>query len=646
MSSVHWVLVPMLTSLTITQAVLALLAYSRVHLPSLLAHAIVCLAVVASQVIFLFLVKKLPLAIAVSITILYCGYVGVSVWLGVVLFGPGEKILYPQHFTAVQSLLVIANFITMASVATLAWGGVARYEHPLNDDESVTTVIATENKTNGSDDSRNMPSISRQPTTELETFRPTSGALAALHNKESQRTLVGASETIDDASTLNFLYKASLDDAALYDSNSGNWMNTMSVSYSAPYLKSRPLVSSGDSSAGSTWRRNDNEEHHLARNASTGLRIKKQRLMTRTSMDHISKERFGSPLRPVLTGPGSASLTGFKNNITKAATVTALAQKHGSEKIHLVPVPELESPGSPLFPELEPSEADNAPYRLSGIMDGLEDIPRPPQWSDHDANALCHSATHQGIRNVSLEEWEASKSAWLSQSHSAKPILYAIASSLALSKTQSAPSLHTYRQVSEKVTVQSEDVESLEYTYANPITPIQSPSHFEQEDSSPIKKMMGIFRKRDSVADISTSPSPPIPQSVNHKHTTSVANSLASFLASLTSGKSSRSNSPRKSIKSLFTRSSIYDQTSPQRLAFFPGPPGTHNLHRIPHHQSMSLNFRLLPGFLPSKSWEVETVDQSEGSRVSSIPSAVIGEYDREKWRTLKELERQAEIGV
>lgn len=650
MSIVHWVLLLLLTGLTTAQAVLALLAHSRAALPCLLAHAVLCLVIVVAQFFYLFSSERLPLATALSITVLYGGHIGVSVWGGLVVFR--EKIAYPLHFTAVQSLLVIASLIVMASVVTLAWVKVSHYEHHDSDDESMKTVILVEQKTR-SDHEKMTLSITPQATI-AETIRPSRRALAALQNKESQRTLVGIPmDGVDDDSTLNLIYKASLADAALYDSNSGNWMNTMPISYSSPYLgQPRQLVSSTtDSSSGSIWRHRHDDENTLARSSSMGhLRIKKQRLLTHKSMDRLQnadpKERVGSPLRPVHTGPnmghgthmGPASLTGFKYNITKAATAKALAQKYGTEKVHRVSVPESDSPSSPIFPELETAEAENTPYRFSEIMDGLEDIPRPPQLSGDQAKTLHHSATHHGIQNVSLEQWEASKTAWLSQNHSAKPILYAIASSRALS---SAPSLHTYRQVSEKSTAPSEDMESLEHIYANPVTPVHSAAQFEQpeEDSSPIKKMMGMFKRRDSAAETLTSPSSPIPQ--NHKHTTSVANSLASFTASLASGKSTRSNSPRKSIKSIFTRSAIYDQAPPQRLAIPPGPPGAHNLHRIPQHQSIPL----LPGFSPSHSWEAETVDHSEGSRVSSIPSAVIGEYDKEKWRTLKELGRHGEIG-
>lgn len=656
MSIVHWGLVLLLTGLSTAQAVLALLAHSRATLPCLLAHAVLCLVTVVAQIFYFFLAKKLPLATALCITVLYAGYIGVSVWVGLVVFR--EKIAWPLHFTAVQSLLVVAFLIAMASLVTLAWVNVSRQEHDVSDDESMKTVILVEQKTRGGQDSRKTTLSITPQATIAETIRPSPRALAALHNKESQRTLVGMPmDGVGDDSTLNLIYKASLADAALYDSNSGNWMNTMPISYSSPYLgQPRQLVSSTtDSSSGSIWRHRHDDENNLARSSSMGhLRIKKQRLLTRKSMDRLQnadpKERFGSPLRPAHTGPnlglgshtGPALLTEFKYNITKAATAKALAQKYGPEKVHRISVPESVSPGSPIFPELENSQAENTPYRFSEIMDGLEDIPRPPQLSGDQAKTLHHSATHQGIQNVSLEEWEASKTAWLSQSHSAKPILYAIASSRTLS---SAPSLHTYRQVSEKSTAPSEDMESLEHIHANPVTPVHSAAHFEQpEDSSPIKKMMGMFKRRDSAAEILTSPSSSIPQ--NHKHTTSVANSLASFSASLASGKSTRSNSPRKSIKSIFTRSVNYDQAPPQRLAFPSGPPGAHNLHRIPQHQSMSLNFKLLPGFLPSHSWEAETVDHSEGSRVSSIPSAVIGEYDKEKWRTLKELGRHSEIGA
>lgn len=42
--------------------------------------------------------------------------------------------------------------------------------------------------------------------------------------------------------------------------------------------------------------------------------------------------------------------------------------------------------------------------------------------------------------------------------------------------------------------------------------------------------------------------------------------------------------------------------------------------------------------------WDLDTAHSSERSRVSSVPSAVIGEYDREKWRTLKALQNQEKV--
>lgn len=663
MSVVHWVLVPIVLGLTIAQTVLSLLSHSRQKHRCLLVHAIMCLIVALAQVLGLILARNRPFIMALTVSILCAGYVGVSIWVGVVMFAPSVHIVYPSHFTTIQSVLAIVTIILEASLVTLAWVGVAHHQQEVSDTESMKTAIQSEKAKGDVQDSQSVtPSISPLATMELaESIRKNRRALAALHNKESQCTLIAMPDSVDDDSTLNFIYKASLADTALYDSGSANWMNTMPISYLAPYLnKPRSLISSNtDSSGGSTWRhRSDSDENTLARSHSTGqLRVKKQRLMTRPSIerlqsvDEASQERISSPLKPSHIGSiSSSSLTGFKNNINKAATATALAQRLHAEKANPKSVPEVESPCSPIFPEFETGESgdrgNSTPYRLSGIMDGLEDIPRPaPLWNEyqHTENTPPHSTTHRGIRNVSLEEWEANKLAWLSQSHSGKPILYAIASSGALSRSMSAPSLHTYRQISQKSTSTSEDLQMLDITSAHPITPVVTPSRFvqqEEEGTSPIKKMIGIFKRRDSTTDYTVPKSPNTAHNGNHRHTTSVANSLASFLASVASGKSTRSNSPRKSIKSLFTRSPIYDHAPPQRLVY---PSGPQQIHRLVHHQSMSLNFKLLPGFLASQNWDAETLEHSESSRVSSIPSAVIGEYDKEKWRTLKELKRQAE---
>lgn len=296
---------------------------------------------------------------------------------------------------------------------------------------------------------------------------------------------------------------------------------------------------------------------------------------------------------------------------------------------------------SPIAEQSNEESCDHLPQLTdTAAMDGLEDIPRSaPAWGTNQ-----HTS---GIRNVSLQEWEAHKDTWLGQDGPGRPIVFSSSDS-ALRTSFSAPSLHTYRQASECSRPSSSPYSSLENTLARIVTPTQQlypltgPS---SASSSPRRKMFGMFRRRDSESE---------PQYSHHKHSSSNAHSMANSMAtmgshpvSVVSGKSSRSGSPRKAIKSLFRL--LISEFPAKRLSFsyaatLPQKPplSFHAAHKSISLTPSTIPLSMIPPFPTERFWD-ET-DYLEGSRVSSVPSAVIGEYDKEKWRTLKELKRQSEV--
>lgn len=181
----------------------------------------------------------------------------------------------------------------------------------------------------------------------------------------------------------------------------------------------------------------------------------------------------------------------------------------------------------------------------------------------------------------------------------------------AVHSASAAPSLHTYREPALPSTLPPLSRPSTPLNYA-PSTP---PPQLRTAHSSPIKKVIDKFRALLVL--------PP----KTHRALASVATAV-SFSASMTSGRSSRLGS-RKALKALFVR----DSRDPRPVAFAPGPPSP--VHLQPH---------LLPAF--DDHWDAQTVGALDRLRVSSLPTSVVGEYDKEKWRTLKELERRAALAA
>lgn len=211
-----------------------------------------------------------------------------------------------------------------------------------------------------------------------------------------------------------------------------------------------------------------------------------------------------------------------------------------------------------------------------------------------------------------------------------------------LNRSFSAPSLHTFRNVSNSSKEESKP--SISELPDNNLNQTQSSMVIERtpspvmEDmqasskSSPIKKIFHqspkkFFKKKSVDFDLGDKYCQLLQTHENgHHHNTS----SISFQLSLSSSKSgspkkssSNSLSPKKSIKSFLPK-----KTSPP--ASQPPPPKPIYIHK-PHVKEQL--------FQEDNNWDGDTTKSSNNSRISSLPSAVIGEYDREKWRTLKALD-------
>lgn len=253
------------------------------------------------------------------------------------------------------------------------------------------------------------------------------------------------------------------------------------------------------------------------------------------------------------------------------------------------------------------------------IMEGLEEIPMAAsQWTKSKG----------GLRQISLDDWEKNKGHWLQQNLPVhQPLPQSDLGSFVLS---SAPSLHTYRRNSEGSARQLVAV-SDRLTLAPCVTPIQAPTIVQSTNSSPIKKVLGIFRRRSS-EDITV-------QHYQHHHLGSVA-TASSEPYSAASGKSLNRGLPKRAIRSFLRlhkpSSSIYTPNNPPPVPA--PPPPIPILFNMPTDPLFRHSSGIKPYRLPSDEWASDHTPLDQ-SRVSSLPSAIIGEYDKEKWRKLKELE-------
>lgn len=737
------------------QFVLALLAYTNVGRPAILADCVVNLVVCVIQVPSLALTRHFRVSVAVVNTVCYAVHVGFTVWLRQVVERLDTPITTPPHFSTVQYLVAIATFILMGLSLTVMWVKVHQLRGgESHDAESMETAIESESPKAADNLARqkldgHKLEINEQGATHLHNFpmlEPPSVRTQSLHKRLSEGTLYAADP---DDEWLHFNYHASLANLALYDEGSENWMETkpMVLSHLAPFLTTslakaattemaKPenfLMDALSSDPDTDWA----DDRTLERRQSTGqLRVKKQRsgrhrwlsqderlqsVREKEAREKLLRGQHGSVASDATMGcevathaandnvegylsversaPGN-ELGGDRPNFHSPPADLKLQHSPQTDLQHKLHGPQTDLHYTELYatelhgvPDLHydasrsgcPSPTES-PSRLSCIMDGLEDIPAAvPQWNAH-TNAAPHKIT-----TVSLDQWEQNKHAWLAHPHSGRPNLYAAGASGTLSRASSAPSLHTFRQVSRQSTCKSSEFAPADAAFGATLTPVATvrdtaaATTAAPENASPMRKMMDIFKRRDSVVLASSQHSPrkspahkhSFSQSMSqsfahspshkhsflfsqfsqpsHKHTQSVANSMASMLASLASGKSARSDSPRKAIKGLFTRSPVHPPPAP-KFPHYPLDPlraknGAGVIGAAPGANGAGANGvngsggneGLLPGYCPS--WEIDWHENS-GSRLSSVPSAIVGEYDKEKWRTLKELERQAELDM
>lgn len=311
---------------------------------------------------------------------------------------------------------------------------------------------------------------------------------------------------------------------------------------------------------------------------------------------------------------------------------------------------------------------------------GLETMPKSLTsekftWNDNDES--------QRIRNISLEEWNSNNQLYeekrsISGSNlilglSGKNLNYSLddyilpvigkdlkyedidnlsdipSENFIVDDISSAPSLHTFRQISDSSKTSSNKFSETSGMNLN-IDNIEVNQVFHHENSnigeniyeatpkssSPIKKFFQTSPKRISSvlkrkALLTKSSidekrlSVEFAISKRHKHSNSEISNQTSFSSVM----SSRSPSPKKSIISLVKNA------------------------RSSHKKSLSVPSTTLASTLSlskpmvmelHQAWEMDSVLTPNQSRASSVPSAVIGEYDREKWRTLQALHRNEEI--
>lgn len=213
----------------------------------------------------------------------------------------------------------------------------------------------------------------------------------------------------------------------------------------------------------------------------------------------------------------------------------------------------------------------------------------------------------------------------------------------ASSNLRLAPSLHTYRRNSEgsnrRLAYAQELLENALTHCVTPTARVPELPCIQSTNSSPIKKVMGMFRRRGLEAEFAG------PNYALHKHSDLVANSTISHPVLVASGKSS-SGLPRKAIKSflkgllLHKSASSFTYTPHNPPPVPPAPPPIPILFNMPKDPLFRHSTELRQPFrVPSDEWDMSEATALDQLRVSSLPSAIIGEYDKEKWRKLKELE-------
>lgn len=208
----------------------------------------------------------------------------------------------------------------------------------------------------------------------------------------------------------------------------------------------------------------------------------------------------------------------------------------------------------------------------------------------------------------------------------------------ALNRSFSAPSLHTFRNTSDSTKHSDENKDHFSchddcitptetVPYASTTTNGPTTSTSNSTSTSPIRKMFHLESPK-KLTSVFSSKRKSLVIANGHKHT----ESMASNQISLSSAVSSKSSSPRKSFKTFVSRVNHRAHLSvPEKPNFMAQSP-TSDYYRF------SADFDMVD------LQDIEPAPSSDRSRVSSVPSAVIGEYDREKWRTLKLLQSEDQI--
>lgn len=522
--------------------------------------------------------------------VLYCFQLGASVVLAIAIV---DRITLPEHYAIILVVLSLATavFMGMSGVLLFIPRAVAQ------DLESFDTcsVQLTLNKTHLT--------------------------LPPPHLDLDQKTITASVHKSEDE--VGWLVRASMNSSALHDNGTENWMDTRPLRHaqSSPMfpedlLKPEPI--------------SDDEAVRRSKSTSQLQVARVRKRQQRWQLIHDEKvfiQGVSENLLPSLLKPGVSSIQLQRKAILEEgrvedrqfirhpnleSLVNMPTQLHGLHSLQSLEAQSLQNLqnlqnlqdhriSQDQHSRITHSFHHSSQLALTALdeyaLEGLEEMPEAQIWGEQTGN----------VRNVSLQEWEKNNAHWVPGN--AHPIVVSMDNDdkHMSARSMSAPSLYTFRQVSDTQTEPHPELASfgsLENTLTHCVTPTQPPT--ESMNSSPIKKMLGMFRRRDSDFEYS------------HRHTSSVTHSMA-LHRSTTSGKSTRSSSPKKAIRALLRQER-------------PIPPTAVTMRR-PH---------LLAGF--TEEWELD--EQLNQSRVSSMPSAVIGEYDKEKWQTLKELERRAAGGA
>lgn len=340
------------------------------------------------------------------------------------------------------------------------------------------------------------------------------------------------------------------------------------------------------------------------------------------------------------------------------------------------------------------------PYKFGGFdydthhgddLDGLETIPKSstkdsPLWNKNEGNIKKSYISAEDWEN-NAEKWNESRKRIGSSTHGGVKLMInggvytpevgnpksERPPFLLLNRSFSAPSLHTFRDVSgsskssgeEKIATNSTHLTSTgEESLSKCRTPTDQIVEINEPhtggSSSPIKRFFQESPKRLSSAlrRQSTGKRQSFELgnikgleagTFSHKHNSS----LVSNPYSVISGISSKSGSPKKSFKQFLNKNSYHKKhSSVPSVILAPSlkedqiqPSSWYNSPKLYSYEQLAFEYH---GPQPIDMWDMdlETTRSSNKSRVSSLPGSVIGEYDKEKWRTMKSLQNNETVAL